>query len=118
MICEYLWGQIPTEVKPRFVGDIPSQSEEGISLSLQDGAETTTFLGQKEALYRPYVQCFVRNEDYQKGDGFVDKVVKALDKFHDDMILSCLMVGYPTYLGLNEDKLHEFQIVFQLIVKE
>lgn len=119
MICEYLWEQIPSTVAPRFVGELPSQAEEGVALSPGEGEENIYYFSQEDTLRKPYVTCYIRTREYTKGEQFSSQVVEALDKFHDDdWILSCTLVGTPTYLGRNEDKLHEFQVVFKIIVKE
>lgn len=119
-LCEYLWTHIPSTVAPRFVGDIPSQSEEGVSLSINNGEDNTVFFATNEVLYRPYVQCFIRTDRYVKGEVFASKVIQALDKFQDleNGILCVVLQGSPTYLGKNEDKLHEFQLMFRSVVLE
>ena len=119
-LCEYLWTRIPDTVAPRFVGDIPSQSEEGVSLSMVNGEENVRFFSTNEVLYRPYIQCFIRTSKYVRGDVFASRVIQALDKFYDldKGILNIVLLGSPTYLGKNEDKLHEFQLTFRSIILE
>lgn len=42
----------------------------------------------------------------------------SIDNPDPDEILSIKMVGTPTYLGRNPQKFHEFQVTFQVQVKE
>lgn len=119
-LCEYLWTRIPDTVAPRFVGDIPSQSEEGVSLSINNGEDNTVFFATNEVLYRPYVQCLVRTEKYVKGEVLLSQVAQALNKLEDQEngILGVFQLGSASYLGKNEDKLHEFQLTFRCIILE
>lgn len=118
-LCEKLLELIPPEVYPKFVGEIPSQSDIGVSLSPNDAEVIYYFLGQSETIQIPYVQCNIRTEKYTTGEEYADKVSKALNGYTDgDNILCVRPDGRVVYLGKNEDKLHEFQLQFKVILKE
>lgn len=119
-LCEYLWNLIPSSVKPRFVGDIPSQSDEGVALSLSGTEVITRFFGSNISLIEQMVQCNIRTKKYEKGTKFMQQVRENLDKYcnEEDGILSVILTEGDNYLGVNEEKLHEFQLIFKTIVKE
>ena len=119
-LCEYLWNLIPSSVKPRFVGDIPSQSDEGVALSLSGTEGITRFFGSNISLIEQMVQCNIRTEKYEKGTKFMQQIIESLDKYHNeqDGILSVLLSDGDNDLGVNEEKLHEFQLTFKILVKE
>ena len=119
-LCEYLWNLIPSSVKPRFVGDIPSQSDEGVALSLYGTEGITRFFGSNISLIEQMVQCNIRTEKYEKGTKFMQQIIESLDKYHNeqDGILSVLLSDGDNDLGVNEEKLHEFQLTFKILAKE
>lgn len=119
-LCEYLWNLIPSSVKPRFVGDIPSQSDEGVALSLYGTETITRFFGSSTSLIDQMVQCKIRTKKYGKGTKFMQQIRDTLDKYYneEDGILSVILTDGDSYLGVNEEKLHEFQLIFKTTVKE
>ena len=119
-LCEYLWNLIPSSVKPRFIGDIPSQSDEGVALSLYGTDVIARYLGTPTTIYSQLVQCKIRTEKYEKGTKFMQQIKESLDKYHNeqDGILSVLLSDGDNDLGVNEEKLHEFQLTFKILVKE
>lgn len=119
-LCEYLWNLIPSSVKPRFVGDIPSQSDEGVALSLYGTDMIARYLGTSTTIYSQLVQCNIRTKKYEKGTKFMQQVRENLDEYcnEEDGILSVILTEGDNYLGVNEEKLHEFQLTFKILVKE
>ena len=118
-LCEKLWEHIPATISPRFVGELPSQSDEGVALSPDDGQDNTTFFATSTAIRRPYVQCLIRTKEYSKGEKFGEQVIKSLDGFSDGTtILQVRAQSALMYIGRNEEKLHEFQVMFKILVKE
>lgn len=120
MILEYLWEMIPSNVKPRFIGDIPSASDEGVSLTMEGSTEITRFFNPSCRLVSQTVLCNIRTKKYTSGNKFLQQVKKALDSKQDETkgILSITLQSSDDYLGINEEKLHEFQIIFKIIAKE
>lgn len=119
-LCEYLWNLIPSSVKPRFVGDIPSQSDEGVALSLYGTDMITRYFGTPTTIHSQLVQCKIRTQKYTKGTKFMQQIKQSLDKYHNekDGILSVLLLDGDNDLGVNEEKLHEFQLTFKILAKE
>lgn len=119
-LCEYLWNLIPSSVKPRFVGDIPSQSDEGVALSLYGTDTITRYFGTPITIHDQLVQCKIRTKKYEKGTKFMHQITESLDKYHneEDGILAVLLLDGDNDLGVNEEKLHEFQLTFKILVKE
>jgi hypothetical protein len=120
MILEYLWQLIPSSVKPRFIGDIPSASDEGVSLTVEGSTEITRFFQPATRIVSQTVICNIRTKKYTVGHSHLQKIKKALDskKDIDNRILSITLQTSDDYLGINEEKLHEFQVIFKIIVEE
>ena len=118
-LCEYIWNLIPQkEVPKRFIGDMPSLSDEGVALAITDGQEVTSFFGTPSTLARPNLRCFVRTKEYRLGATLSRNVYSAIQGYHDEDILGIVVQGSTNYLGKNEEKLHEFQTNFKVLVKE
>lgn len=120
MILEYLWNMVPSSVKPRFIGDIPSQSDEGVSLTVEGSTEITRFFQPSTRIVSQTVICNIRTRKYKAGDNFLQQIKKALDNNKDveHGILSITIQSSDDYVGVNEEKLHEFQIIFKILVEE
>ena len=67
---------------------------------------------------RPVIKIVIRNQSYAQAQQYIEDIKQVLHRHHDDYFISILMQGYPMYLGKDEQKLHEFQIVFNIKVKE
>lgn len=120
MILELLWDMIPATVKPRFIGDIPSTSDEGVSLTAEGSSEIARYFNPTCRIVSQNVVCNIRTKKYTTGVKFLDLVKKALDSKsnEDEGILSVTLQLSDDYLGINEEKLHEFQLIFKTLVKE
>lgn len=120
MILELLWDMIPSTVKPRFIGDIPSASDEGVSLTAEGSSEIARYFNPTCRIVSQNVVCNIRTKKYTTGAKFLDLVKKALDSKsnEDEGILSITLQSSDDYLGINEEKLHEFQLIFKTLVKE
>ena len=120
MVAEKIYDLLP-QAWPLVIGDLPSTKDVVVGIMEYDGATTTEYFGEKsKTLFNPIVKIVIRHDSYSEGQTWADEVKNVLHRFHDeDMgILSILMVGVPMYLGRNEQKLHEFQVTFNISVKE
>ena len=119
-ICEYIYSILPATLKPKFVGEVPSQSDEGVAISLVDGEDSTGFLSTDTIMTRPYIQIVVRTKSYDKGNKFCVQVIDVLDKYRNEEhnILGLWLRGNINYLGRTEEKLHEFELTFKSILLE
>ena len=118
-LCEYIWNLIPQkDVPKRFIGDMPSLSDEGVALAITDGQEVTSFFGTPNTLARPNLRCFVRTKEYRPGATLSRNVYSSIQGYHDEDVLGIVVQGSTNYLGKNEEKLHEFQTNFKVLVKE
>lgn len=116
MVEQHISDLLPDNYK-KVIGDLPGTHYNSVSIVLFDGAGTSEYFGF-QTIYRPVVKIIVRNSDYAVAQRQVDAIKKTLHKHQDDYFLSILLQGYPLYLGKSEQKLHEFQIVFNIQVKE
>lgn len=120
MMLEHLWNMVPSSVKPRFIGDIPSQSDEGVSLTVEGSTEITRFFQPSTRIVSQTVICNIRTKKYKSGESFLQQIKKALDNNSDvaNGILSITIQTSDDYVGVNEEKLHEFQVIFKILVEE
>lgn len=120
MIAEKIQKLLPLEW-PLVIGDLPSVKDVVVGIMEYDGATSTEYFGQaSKSLFNPIVKIVIRHTSYSLGQQWAEEVKDILHRFHDESIgiLSILMIGSPMYLGRNEQKLHEFQVTFNISVKE
>lgn len=119
MIAELVKALLPEEW-PVTIGDLPAPNVEAIGIVEYDGANSTEYFGPQNdsSLFQPIVKIVLRSKSYEQLKSWVDQTKQKLHRHHDDVILSMLLVGSPLYLGKNDQKYHEFQIVFNTTVKE
>lgn len=117
-LCEHIVNVLPELTKPVFVGDMPSVSTEGVAISQYDGNANTEYLGMSTTVFAPIIKVYVRTIDYKEGDSIVQQIKGTLHRRVDDVMMSCLLVGSPMYLGRGPEKLHEFQLTFNISVEE
>lgn len=120
MVAEKLYDLLPQEW-PLVIGDLPSTSDVAVGIVEYDGATSTEFFGAtNKSLFNPIVKIVIRHSEYPAGQEWSEIVKNTLHRYHNESsgILSVLMVGIPMYLGRNEQKLHEFQVTFNISIKE
>ena len=120
MVAEKIYDLLP-QGWPLFIGDLPSTSNIAVGVVEYDGATSTEFFGAtNKSLFNPIVKIVIRHTEYQTGREWSETVKDTLHRYHNEEIgiLSILMVGVPMYLGRNEQKLHEFQVTFNISTKE
>ena len=119
MIADYIYNLLPENL-PLVVGELPASNDEVVGIIEFDGYQNTEFFGGKtdSSLYNPLIKIVVRNKTYSGGQQWIDIVKETLHRYHDDTLLSVLMVGNPMYLGRSPEDLHEFQVTFTIQLKE
>ena len=119
MIAERVYELLPTEW-PLVIGDLPSTNNVVVGIMEYDGATSTEYFGDKDgsSIYGPIVKIVIRHTSYATGQQWATQIRDTLHRYHDDSILSILLVGAPIYLGRSPEKLHEFQVTFRTQVKE
>lgn len=119
MIADKIKALLPEDL-PTTIGDLPSPNLEAIGLLEYDGAANTEYFGARDGstVCNPILKVVLRSSSYAKLQGWVEAIKSTLHRYHDDTFLSIMLVGSPMYLGRNEQKFHEFQIVFNISVKE
>lgn len=119
MIAEHIYSLLPPEW-PLIIGDLPTTNTNYVGILEYDGATSTEYFGPKDtsSIYAPIIKIAIRNTSYSEGQEWAQTVKRILHKYHDDYLISVLLVGSPMYLGKNVEKFHEFQIVFRTQVKE
>lgn len=101
-----------------FIGDLPSLSDEGVGIALEEGSSEHRYFGNFKSLERPYIRITIRSIKYIDGMDRAESIKKDLNAFTDDNILQCLIAGSPMYIGKNQQKLHEIQLLFYITLKE
>lgn len=120
MVAEKIYDLLPQEW-PLVIGDLPSAKDVAVGIIEYDGATSTEYFGEiNKSMFNPIVKIVVRHTSYLEGRRWADEVRNLLHRYHNEDIgiYSCLLVGAPIYLGRSEQKLHEFQIIFNISVKE
>lgn len=120
MVAEKIYDLLPQEW-PLVIGDLPSAADVAVGIVEYDGATSTEFFGAtNKSLFNPVVKIVIRHTSYSEGQTWADEVKNVLHRYHNEAvgILSCLIAGVPIYLGRNEQKLHEFQVTFNISIKE
>lgn len=120
MVAEKIYDLLPQEW-PLVIGDLPSTPDAVVGIMEYDGATSTEYFGEtNKSLFNPIVKIVIRHSSYSKGQAWAEKVKDTLHRYHNEDIgiLSCLLVGTPIYLGRNEQKLSEFQVTFNISIKE
>lgn len=118
-VPEHLRKLILKKVKPPvFIGDMPSLTDEGISVKMLEGSPNSKYFGEVPDLYEPIYQIFIRTKDYGVGATSAQVIKDTLDEYSDRSLKSLTLVGSILYLGRSEQKMHEFQLTFTAILKE
>ena len=116
MIEQRIKALIP-EGLPTVIGDLPSTRTSVVGIMLFDGAANEEYFNF-QTVYSPVVKLVVRHDSYATGQQWLEAIKGALHRYHDEYFLSITLRGYPVYLGRDEQKLHTFQIVFNILTKE
>lgn len=120
MVAEKIYDLLPQKW-PKVIGDLPSTNDVAVGIIEYDGVGSTEYFGKANAsLFNPVVKIVIRSNSYEEGQTWADEAKNLLHRYQNENtgILSCLIVGSPVYLGRNEQKLHEFQVVFNISIKE
>lgn len=121
MIEDVLLGLLPVELVPvATIGDLPGTQRDEVCLMLYDGVANDEYFGGRvdSTIYQPIVKVIVRNHSYEVAKQWIDYVKNAFHRYTGGEVLSIFMVGSPMYLGRNSQKLHEFQVTFNIKMKE
>lgn len=102
---------------PIVIGDLPGGTRDSAAIKLYDGAANEHYF-KHDTVFRPVIKIVVRNQSYEQAHEWIELIKRTLNEYSDDYFMSILLSGYPMYLGKDEQKLHEFQIVFNIRVKE
>lgn len=116
MVEQHIYDLLPATL-PKVIGDLPSTTTDMVAIILYNGASNLEYF-QFDTVYKPVVKLVVRNRSYEEAQQQIQDIKNALHKHSDDFFMSIYMQGYPVYLGRDEQKLHVFQIVFNIQVKE
>lgn len=116
MVEEHIYNLLPATL-PKVVGDLPATASNAVAIMLYNGVENLEYF-QCDTIYKPVVKIVVRNASYEAAQQQILDIRNTLHKHSDDVLLSVYMQGYPIYLGKDSQKLHEFQVVFNIQVKE
>lgn len=116
MVEQHIYDLLPADL-PKVIGDLPGTTKNAVAIVLFNGAGSSEYFATP-SLFRPVIKLVVRNESYEVAQAQVQQIREYLHKHTDDYFLSIMLAGYPMYLGKGEHKLHEFQIVFNIQLKE
>lgn len=102
-----------------YIGELPSAPANVAAIMLYSGVANLEYFGGSDATtYRPVIKIVVRNQSYETAKQWIEEIKQTLHRHTDDYFMSIFMQGYPVYLGKDPQKLHTFQVVFNIQVKE
>lgn len=116
MTEEYIQELLMAEDLPAVIGDLPGSEDNNVCILMSGSYPNTEYMGERtcSTLFNPAIKIVVRNKSYEEGQEWVDQAQNTLHRYHDDKIVSSLLVGSPRYLGRSMQKLHEFQLLFDV----
>lgn len=118
MVEQHIKDLLPESLRGlAVIGELPSSPVNAIAVMLYNGAGNAEYFACG-TVCQPVVKIVIRNRSYEQAQQQIEEVKHVLHRHHDDYFLSILMQGYPMYLGKDAQKLHEFQVVFTINVKE
>lgn len=119
MVEEKLQGLLPSTL-PVTIGDLPSTQNDSICIIMYDGGFNTEYFGKKPdpvTVLQPVAKFVVRHHSYEVAKQWIEQIQDTLHRHTDDYFLSILLAGTPLYLGRSAQKLHEFQVTFNIQVR-
>lgn len=116
MVEQHIYELLPSTL-PKVIGDLPSTATNAVAIMLYNGVSNLEYF-QFDTVYKPVAKIVVRNALYEEAEQQILTIRNTLHKHTDDYFMSIFMQGYPVYLGRDAQKLHEFQVVFNIQVKE
>lgn len=116
MVEKHIYDLLPTTL-PKVIGDLPATASNAVAIMLFNGVANLEYF-KCDTVYNPVVKIVVRNSSYDVAQQQILDIRNVLHKHTDDYFMSIYMQGYPVYLGKDEQKLHEFQVVFNIQVRE
>lgn len=116
MIEQHVKDLLPADL-PVYLGDLPSGVINAIGIVLFNGAYNSEYFAFG-TVFKPVVKIVIRNQSYATARQWAETIKATLHRHTDDFFISILMRGYPMYLGKDEQKLHNFQVTFNIEVKE
>lgn len=114
---EYLLNKLTNKSKV-FIGDLPSLSDEGVGIALEEGAQNHLYFGGCSNVTCPYIRFTIRTKKYVDGMARAEQIKTDLNLLTNENILQCLISGAPMYIGKNQQQLHEIQVLFYIKLKE
>lgn len=118
MVEQHIKALFPEELKDiTVIGELPSAPQNVIAIMLYSGAGNAEYFAFG-TVCKPVIKIVLRNQSYAQAQQYIEDIKQVLHRYHDDYFISILMQGYPMYLGKDDQKLHEFQIVFNIKIKE
>ena len=102
------------------VGDLPSAPDDCTAVIEYSSDINTEYFGGSfdSTISGPVIKVVTRSSTYPQGRDIAESIKTILHRYHDDTLLSVVMVGSPIYLGKGDNKLHEFQVTFKTEIKE
>lgn len=116
MVEKHIYDLLPATL-PKVIGDLPATVSNAVAIMSFNGVANLEYF-QCDTVYQPVIKIVVRNSSYDVAQQQILDIRNVLHKHTDDYFMSIYMQGYPVYLGKDAQKLHEFQIVFNINVKE
>lgn len=123
MILEHLRDTLREVIPATYVGEPPSHVTECVGIRSWGGALATEYFGGSAAppaTQRPNVLFVARSKEFSNANTALEVVQQLFNRYSspENGIDAMFVRGNILYLGQSEEHVHEFQLMFKLIVKE
>lgn len=119
VLPEHIKSLFTVSIPKMFVGGFPSLNAVGVAIILDEGDDTVRHFGANiESIYKPFVTIVARGANYQTTRDLITLVRQTLDGYRYNEELAIFLSAPVRYEGRDDEKLHEFSIIFKTIMKE
>ena len=115
-IPEYLRSKLVEDISSVYIGSWPPHAPNAIAIRLWDG-QNQEYFGQR-TIFVPTVLFLIRHEEYAPAMGWCKFIKSKFHQYRSDEIAQMSMRGDILHLGRNAERLHEFQMMFNIMVRE
>ena len=120
MILEALRDAILPTISNTYIGEPPAHVRKCLAIRYWGGDQATEHFGVSKPLQRQGVLMVSRGENFEEAAAFLETAQQFFHKYSDSEngIAAMFVRGNILYLGRSEEHVHEFQLLFKIIVKE
>lgn len=100
-----------------FIGTWPSEKVNAVSLRWGGGTRVIEHFGDSSYIQQSLITVMVRHSDYDTGEQWVGTIQGLLSGYSAGNILQLRVATPPSYLGINQEKYHQFRVIFKSLIR-